>query len=204
MTFIPKEGDVIKILPFIDKEGKFTPYIEFEMTWVDKNRIYDITGNLRKIKYKLFQTGSTKNSMISTFWAFNCCINGEVGVIKVGKTLKDIILNSKRSLFDVRSNAHLIIKEDKIKSAIGPLIDYSKSYVDNIDSTPPVEDINSKEEWWKFIKSSKFDFFKYISDNSILVHSKILVDYFGADVMSDIIADIIAEQRERKIKEILE
>lgn len=70
----------------------------------------------------------------------------------------------------------------------GKIIWY-KSYVSEKSWDFPVSDINSKEEWYSYIKTNQPDFDNHIESNNIFVHKEKLVKYLGGDMLGDLISD---------------
>ena len=76
---------------------------------------------------------------------------------------------------------------------------FDKSYVCEKSWTPPVNDINSQDEWVSYIKSNGPDFDNYLEKNSIFAHKQLLIDYLGKDMLSELIAD----DRQKKLVDLL-
>jgi hypothetical protein len=55
--------------------------------------------------------------------------------------------------------------------------------------TPPVSDINSKDEWYSYIKENQPDFDTNLEKSNIFVHKQLLINHLGKDVLSDLISD---------------
>jgi hypothetical protein len=66
---------------------------------------------------------------------------------------------------------------------------WEKSYIKDHNWTPPISDINSKEEWHSYIKTNQPDFDNHIESNNIFVHKEKLVKYLGKDMLGDLISD---------------
>lgn len=194
-----ENGDIIKILPFIDANNNITWVKEYDFTYCGNYKIYDDSNKkyLRRILNSDIWT-NVKNQKLScvTRYFLNAYINGEIYIIGVGRTLYKKIIENKEVL-DIRDNTHLNIIIETINQSGYPSFD--KSFVGKNDWTPPVADINSKEEWLEYIKANQPDVDKHIEGNNIFKHKKLLSNYIGSDILSEIIAD----DRQIKLDKIL-
>jgi len=204
-----ENGDIIKILPIISHDNKVSWSVETQLTVIQSGNnnvnIYDNSDKnyLKRISNtQRFKLSVTKPIPVTTRHYFNIYIDGEVRIMNVTKTLfEKIVLNSK-NLLQPKENYHLhIIKED----VSGGYFDFSKSFVEQVDWTPPVNDIDSGEEWINYIKSKTFDdghtksmYDTYIENNNIFNKKQVLIDHLGSDLLSDIIID----DREKKLKQL--
>jgi hypothetical protein len=73
------------------------------------------------------------------------------------------------------------------------------SYVSEKIWTPPVVDINSKEEWCSYIKSNQPEFDIHIQMSNIFNKKQLLVSLLGTDMLSE----LISEDREKKLDKLL-
>jgi hypothetical protein len=185
-----EDGDIIKILPFIDKDDKITWCKEHSCAVIDKQSIYDSSDKqyLRRISHTLYRNDGDKKLPVQIRYAYNIYIRGEIKVMNVTRTIQDIITNSPQVL-DIRSNHQLFVVKDEVSAAGQFFPDWKKSYVSEKSWTPPISDINSKEEWYSFIKTNQPDFDNHIESNNIFVHKEKLVKYLGKDMLGDLISD---------------
>jgi len=181
-----EDGDIIKILPFIDKDDKITWCKEHSCAVIDKQSIYDNSDKryLRKISHTLYRNHGDKKLPVQIRYAYNIYIGGEIKIMNVSRTIQDIITTSPQVL-DIRSNKHLNIVQE-MKSGFPS---WEKSYIKDNNWTPPVSDINSKDEWYSYIKTNQPDFDNHIESNNIFVHKEKLVKYLGSDMLGDLISD---------------
>ena len=186
-----EDGDIIKILPFIDKDDKITWCKSYSCAVIDKQSIYDSSDKqyLRRISHTLYRNDGDKKLPIQIRYAYNIYIRGEIKVMNVGKTIQDIITTSPTQVLDIRSNHQLFVVKDEVPAGGQFLPDWKKSYVSEKSWTPPISDINSKEEWYSFIKTNQPDFDNHIESNNIFVHKEKLVKYLGKDMLGDLISD---------------
>jgi len=204
-----ENGDIIKILPIISHDNKVSWSVETQLTVIQSGNnnvnIYDNSDKnyLKRISNtQRFKLSLTKPIPVSTRHYFNIYIDGEVRIMNVTKTLfEKIVLNSK-NLLQPKDNYHLHIIKENVS---GGYFDFSKSFVEQVDWTPPVNDIDSGEEWINYIKSKTFDdghtksmYDTYIENNNIFNKKQVLIDHLGTDLLSDIIID----DREKKLKQL--
>ena len=181
-----EDGDIIKILPFIDKDDKITWCKEHSCAVIDKQSIYDSSDKqyLRRISHTLYRNDGDKKLPVQIRYAYNIYVGGEIKVMNVGRTIQDIITNNPEVL-DIRSNKHLNIVQE-MKSGFPS---WEKSYIKDHNWTPPVNDMDSKDEWYSYIKTNQPDFDTHIEINNIFVHKEKLVKYLGTDMLGDLISD---------------
>lgn len=193
-----EDGDVIKILPMIDKNDKISWIKKYDCIGLSTKTF--ITDNsdksyLRRISHKLRESNSSIKLPISTRYGMNIYIDGEIRILNVGKTLFEMITNNQ-NLWDIRGNHQLFVVMKEVSIGGGQVFpDWKKSYVSEKSWTPPVTDINSKEEWYSYIKSNQPDFDTHIEKNSIFNHKQLLINHLGKDMLSELISD----DREKKL-----
>jgi len=181
-----EDGDIIKILPFIDKDDKITWCKDYTCAVINKQSIYDNSDKqyLRRISHTLYRNDGDVKLPVQIRYAYNIYIGGEIKIMNVSRTIQDIITTSPQVL-DIRSNKHLNIVQE-MKSGFPS---WEKSYIKDNNWTPPVSDINSKDEWYSYIKTNQPDFDNHIESNNIFVHKQKLVKYLGTDMLGDLISD---------------
>ena len=84
-----EDGDIIKILPMIDKNDKISWIKKYDCAFVGKSTIYDDSDKsyLKRISHNLRKSNSSINLPISTKYAMNIYIDGEIRILNVGRTL---------------------------------------------------------------------------------------------------------------------
>ena len=196
-----EDGDIIKILPMIDKNDNISWIKQYECIGLNsKTFICDSSNNgyLKRISHKLRQSNSSIKIPVVTKYAMNIYIDGEIRILNVGKTLFQIIIDNPK-LWDIRGNHLLFITKSEINAGGGHVFpSYDKSYVSEENWTPPVNDINSQDEWVSYIKSNGPDFDSHIEKSNIFNHKQLLIDYLGKDMLSELISD----DRQNKLKEL--
>jgi hypothetical protein len=191
-----EDGDVIKILPMIDKNDKITWIKQYDCVGLNtKTFISDTKGYLKRISHNLRKSNSSINLPISTKYAMNIYIDGEIRILNVGRTLFQIITDNP-NLLDIRGNHQLFVVKKEVSAGGGQVFpSFDHSYVSEKSWTPPVVDINSKEEWYSYIKSNQPDFDTHIEKNNIFSQKQLLVNLLGTDML----AELISDDREKKL-----
>jgi hypothetical protein len=185
-----EDGDVIKILPMIDKNNKISWIKPYDCAFVDMKIVYDDTDKsyLRRISHKLRESNSSTKLPITKRYGMNIYIDGEIRILNVTKTLFEIIKNNKE-LLDIRGNHQLFVVKDEVRASGQVFPDWKKSYISEKNWTPPVVDINSKEEWHSYIKSNQPDFDIHIEKNNIFNKKQLLVNLLETDMLAELISD---------------
>ncbi len=196
-----EDGDIIKILPMIDKNDKISWIKQYECVGLNsKTFICDDSNNgyLKRISHKLRQSNSSINLPVTTKYAMNIYIDGEIRILNVGKTLFQMIIDNPK-LWDIRGNHQIFIVKTEV-SAGGQLFpSYVNSYVSEKSWAPPVSDINSQDEWISYIKENQPDFDNHLQNNSVFAHKQLFTKYLGKDML----AELISDDREKKLDMIL-
>lgn len=196
-----EDGDIIKILPMIDKNNKISWIKQYDCVGINtKTFITDNSdkGYLKRISYKLKSSGVNKLP-VGTKYGMNIYIDGEIRILNVSKTLFELIINNPK-LWDIRGNHQLFVVKKDISAGNGHVFpSFDKSYISEKSWTPPVTDINSEVEWLSYIKSNQPDFDSYIENNNIFNHKQLLIDYLGKDMLGE----LISEDRQRKLNQLV-
>ena len=195
-----EDGDIIKILPMIDKNDKISWVKPYDCAFVGSSIVYDDTDKsyLRRISHKLRESNSSTKLPITKRYGMNIYVDGEIRILNVTKTLFEMIKNNK-DLLDIRGNHQLFVVKEEVNAGGQFFPDWKKSYVSEKSWTPPVVDINSKEEWYSYIKSNQPDFDAHIEKNSIFNQKQLLVSLLGTDML----AELISDDRQKKLDKIL-
>ena len=196
-----ENGDIIKILPTIDKDNIISWIKPYDCAFVDMKVIYDDTDKkyLKRISSKLRESNSGTKLPITTRYSMNIYIDGEIRILNVTKTLFEMIMNNSK-LLDIRGNHQLFVVKEEISVQLGQVFpSFDKSYVSEKSWTPPVSDINSKEEWFSYIKSNQPDFISHVEKNNIFNQKQLLINLLGVDMLSELISD----DRQKKLETLL-
>ena len=193
-----EDGDIIKILPMINKNDEISWIKKYDCVGLNtKTFISDTKGYLKRISHKIKE--SHINLPISTRYAMNIYIDGEIRILSVTKTLFEMIMDNPK-LWDIRGNHQIFVVKKEVSVGGGQVFpDWKKSYVSEKSWTPPVNDINSKDEWFSYIKSNQPDFDNHLEKSNIFNHKQLLINHLGKDMLGEFIAD----DRQKKLDEIL-
>jgi hypothetical protein len=194
-----EDGDIIKILPMIDKNDNISWIKKYDCVGLNtKTFISDTKGYLRRISQKLRKSNSSLP--ISTRYAMNIYIDSEIRILNVGKKLFEMIIDNPK-LWDIRGNHQIFVSIDEVSVGGGQVFpSFDKSYVSEKSWTPPVNDINSQDEWFSYIKSNQPDFDNHIENINIFNHKQLLINHLGKDMLGELIAD----DRQKKLADLLE
>ena len=190
-----EDGDIIKILPMVDKNDKISWTKQYDCVGLNtKTFISDTKGYLRRIS--LMQSNSSIKLPITTRYAMNIYIDGEIRILNVGRKLFQMITNNPK-LWDIRGNHQIFVSVKEVSVGGGQVFpSFDGSCVLEKDWTTPVSDINSEEEWLSYIKSNQPDFDTHLEKNSIFNHKQLLIDYLGKDMLGELISD----DRQKKLE----
>jgi hypothetical protein len=193
-----EDGDIIKILPMINKNDEISWIKKYDCVGLNtKTFISDNKGYLKRISHKIRE--SHINLPISTRYAMNIYIDGEIRILSVTKTLFEMIMDNPK-LWDIRGNHQIFVVKKEVSVGGGQVFpDWKKSYVSEKSWTPPVNDINSKDEWFSYIKSNQPDFDNHLEKSNIFNHKQLLINHLGKDMLGELIAD----DRQKKLVDLL-
>jgi hypothetical protein len=197
-----KDGDIIKILPIVKKDGSFSPVEELRGFYIGGKVIYDTPQNHLKLalKTKAYQEGAYQSASESQNTKIALCIyhEGQIKFTAVGKTIKDKLINSYQ--FDPRNNDHLKINIKLIGSYIGHLPSFDNCEVIQHQWDKPNIDIDSQKDWLEWIKVNQPFFIEdYVESRSVFNN----IDHLKQEGLTDYIYQIIADSREKKINEVM-
>jgi len=188
-----EDGDIIKILPFVDKDNNIIWYKKYTCAFINNKTIYDNSEKeyLRRISHTLYRKDGDVKLPTTIRYAYNIYINGEIQIINLGLTLYNIISTTKKEALDLlqMDNNHLYI----VKEMISGFSSWGKSYFDEFEWIPPA---SSKEEWLEYIKSNQPDLDSFIESNNIFHHKQRIINYLGKDMLSELIVD----DRQKKLE----
>ena len=99
-----EDGDVIKILPMINKNNNICWIKQYDCVGLNtKTFISDTKGYLKRISHNLRKSNSSINLPITTKYAMNIYIGGEIRILNVARTLFQMITNNPK-LWDIKGN----------------------------------------------------------------------------------------------------
>ena len=194
-----EDGDIIKILPMIDKNDNISWIKKYDCVGLNtKTFISDTKGYLRRISQKLSESNSSLP--LSTRYAMNIYIGGEIRILNVGRKLFQIITDNTK-LWDIRGDHQIFVSMKEVSVGGGQVFpSFDKSYVSEKSWTPPVNDMNSQDEWFSYIKSNQPDFDNHLEKSNIFNHKQLLINHLGKDMLGELIVD----DRQKKLVDLLE
>lgn len=201
MIYKLKDGDVVKILPIVKKDG-FSFIEELKGFYIGNKIIYDTPdGILRNaLANKLYKEGSYTSITRLQANKLALCIyhEGEVKFTLVGRKIKEVLMNGYK--FDPRNNYQLKVNIEMVQASIGNLPSFDKCEVIQKEWDKPDIDIDNQEAWFKWLRTNQpFYIEDYVENNNVYKNINIL----KKEGLSDYIQEIIAENREKKINQVL-
>ena len=196
-----EDGDIIKILPMIDKNDNISWIKKYDCVGLNtKTFISDTKGYLKRISLNLRKSNSSINLPITIRYAMNIYIDGEIRILNVGRKLFQIITDNTK-LWDIRGDHQIFVSMKEVSVGGGQVFpSFDKSYVSEKSWTPPVNDMNSQDEWFSYIKSNQPDFDNHLEKSNIFNHKQLLINHLGKDMLGELIAD----DRQKKLVDLLE
>lgn len=201
MMYKLKDGDVVKILPILKKKGGFSPVEELRGFFIGGKVIYDTPENHLRIALKnksYIEKSYIDPSRQSTKVVLCIYHEGEIKFTLVGKTIKEKLINGYK--FDPRNNYQLKVNIEMKDSHVGHLPSFDKSEIIQQDWDKPNIDIDNQEAWFEWLRIKQpFYIEDYIEKHNVLNN----IDILKNEGLSDYIYEIIAENREKKINQVL-
>lgn len=201
MMYKLKYGDVVKILPILKKKGGFSPVEELRGFFIGGKVIYDTPENHLRIALKnksYIEKSYIDPSRQSTKVVLCIYHEGEIKFTLVGKKIKEKLINGYK--FDPRNNYQLKVNIEMKDSHVGHLPSFDKSEIIQQDWDKPNIDIDNQEAWFEWLRIKQpFYIEDYIEKHNVLNN----IDILKNEGLSDYIYEIIAENREKKINQVL-
>ena len=192
-----EDGQVLKIMPIIRKDGSNCFFIPVSCIFVDNKVIYDEGDFLGKLYNSLrdpimmnpVRVNYSKRYLLSV-WHDN-----QLKMISVGKSIYDIIIEElSKNSYDFRNDKHLKIVSKHVETVLGPLPDYKSSHFIDLDWNKPVD---SKEEWTDFIKNNQFEFDEFLKIKGVMYNLTFLNSMFD-----NFFSFLISDMRDKKLEEL--
>jgi hypothetical protein len=189
-----EDGDIIKLIPRI-VDGKVVQWVtkvdilsyKTDTGW---GTVFDTESKWASRIAIKFNSGNPKATRTTRYYFNTLTTKGEIKVIQVGRTLMEIIKENSQ-LMNLKSNWQLNIKMS-VKNSY-PIFD--NTHPIEFDWVCPVNDLDSSEQWMDFITKNQPDLETYFKQNDIYSKRSELMNYFG----SDIIGQIIGDDRNKKL-----
>ena len=188
------DGQELKIMPIIRKDGSHCFSILVSCIFVDNKVIYDEGDFLNKL-YNSHRDHPNKRVNYAKKYLLSVWYENKFHMVLAGKSIHDIIIEElSKGSYDFRNNKHLKIISKEVKTALGPLPDYKSSHFIDLDWNKPVD---SKEEWTDFIKNNQFEFDKFLKVKSVMYNLIFLNSKFD-----NFFSFLISDMRDKKLKEL--
>ena len=201
MIYKLQDGDIVKILPILKKDGGFIPILEVVCYNIGNKMIYDNSNYLKRaLQKKYFDENLTNYHAHGTKKYFLCIYhNNEIKYTSVGKKIMEKLMKDYK--FDPRNNLQLSVKIEMINNTqIGFLPSFDKSEIIEKNWIKPNIDIDSQTDWFKWLKNNQpFYVEDRIEKNNVFNSIEIL----KKEGLNDYIAEIISEDRDKKLEKIL-
>lgn len=191
-----EDGDVLKILPILKKDGSFIPFINVNNIYIGGKLVSEVSGDyLTKLKNFYFFNEEFKNrNVIYTNKKYFCIYkDNKIDYISVGRRIFDIV--SENYKFDPRDDLQLKVK---ISIILG-FPNYDKSYIFSEEWKKPPININSQDEWKNW----------YINNQSIYLEDEIDKNnyIYNMDILRkeypEYVAYTTSETRDKKLESLL-
>ena len=179
-----QDGDVLKLIPILKKDGSLVPYIKAEYLYLNAKGpiIFDTQKYLHKLKYSEY--GRDKNIAVGIRYFISVFVDDKIKLIEVGKSLYELVSSVD---FCVNDNKHLLISQ---KNVIG-FIDYKMSSIIEKNWNVPIFD--DEKEWIKENQGSYLE--DFLDSRSVMSNINILNENYDNFFM-----DLIAEERDKKLQ----
>ena len=200
MMYKLKDGDIIKILPILKKDGSFSLVEELRGFYIGGKVIYDTPQNHLKtaLRTKAHQEGSYQESQKNTKLALCIYHEGQIKFTLVGKGIKDKLINSYQ--FDPRNNDQLKINIEMKGTYIGFLPSFDNCEVIQQEWDKPNINIDSQAAWLDWLKQNQPFFIEdYVESRSVFNN----IDTLKQEGLTDYIYQIVADSREKKINDVI-
>ncbi len=205
-----QDGDIVKILPILKKDGSFIPILEVICYSIGNKMIYDNSNYLKRALQKKYFDENLTNNHPNAIKRYFLCIyhNNEIKYTSVGKKIMEKLMKDYK--FDPRNNLQLSVKIEMINNTqIGPLPSFDKSEIIEKDWIKPNIDIDSQTDWFDYqYQTDWFDWLKnnqpfYIEDRIEKNNVFNNIEALKKEGLNDYIAEIISEDRDKKLEKIL-
>lgn len=193
-----EDGQVLKIMPIIRKDGSYCFFIPVSCIYVDNKMIYDEGDYLNKL-YNSYRDPMMMNPVRVNYtkkYLFSVWHDNQLKMISVGKSIYDIIIEElSKGSYDFRNDKHLKIVSKEVKTGFGQSFpDYKSSHFIELDWNKPVD---SKEEWTDFIKNNQFEFDEFLKLKGVMYNLTFLNSKF-----ENFFSFLISDMRDKKLKEL--
>ncbi len=182
-----KDGDVLKLIPILKKDGSLVPYIKADYLYLEEKgmMIYDTQKYLPKLKCSDYCR--EKRIPIGIRYFISIFVDDKIKLIEVGRSLYELVSSVD---FSVSDNKHLFINQ---KDVMG-FKEYKKSSIIDKDWNVPI--FEDEKQWIKENQGSYLEDFLY--SRSVMSNINILNEKYD-----NFFLDLIVEERNKKLNILL-
>ena len=194
-----EDGDIVKILPILKKDGSFIPILEIIGYNIGNKMVYDNSNYLKRALQKKYLDENLTNYNPNSVKRYFLCIyhNNEIKYTSVGKKIMEKLMKDYK--FDPRNNLQLSVKIEMINNT-RPLPSFDKSEIIEKGWIKPNINIDSQTDWFDWLKNNQpFYIEDRIEKNNVFNNIEVL----KKEGLSDYITEIISEDRDKKLEKIL-
>ena len=179
-----QDGDVLKLIPILKKDGSLVPYIKAEYLYLNAKGpiIFDTQKYLHKLKYSEY--GRDKNIAVGIRYFISVFVDDKIKLIEVGKSLYELVSSVD---FCVNDNKHLLI----CKELVNGFPSFKNSDIILKKWNVPIFD--DEKEWIKENQGSYLE--DFLDSRSVMSNINILNENYDNFFM-----DLIAEERDKKLQ----
>ena len=197
----PEDGDIVKVLPILKKDGTFCPFIKTGFVYLDGKVIYDQSNYLKRAWHneRYVKKSNNTSNIGERFWFF-VSVNGEFKFMCVGKKITDIIKNELYQGNTMGSlligNGHLFIRKTNIKSGVNNFPCFDESKIIEKEWNSPSLSTNKEAMDW-IVNKQPFYIEDYLEKNGVFSNLKMLNENYD-----NAFSDLIVEDRNKKLETI--
>ena len=181
-----QDGDVLKLIPILKKDGSLVPYIKVDYLYLKEKgpMIYDTQKYLQKLRCSEY--GRNERVPAGRRYFISVFVDDKIKLIEVGKSLYELVSSVD---FSVNDNKHLLISQ---KDVMG-FTDYKMSSIIDKNWNGPIFD--DEKEWIKENQGSYIE--DFLDSRSVMSNINLLNENYD-----NFFLDLIAEERNKKLSEL--
>ena len=204
MIYRLKNGDLLKILPIIKKDGSIKGCQQVTSLYIDQGGkfkvVHDTKGYLSKMWWGWKKSENYNKSCNFSNKHYICAlVNNKVEFILIGNKLYGKIVEFENR--DLTGDKHLLISFKMVDCGGMMLPNYDDSKIISMPHyNPPIENSDSVPDWIEWIKKNQpFYLSDYLEPFSVFNNLSKVEEIFGQGS----VAEVISKERSKRIKEIL-
>ncbi len=191
----PEENDVIKIIPIIKHDGSVVPFYDTVGVFIKNTYVFDDLNKRHLIRiWNKYKANGKKDVQLMKRAYFQVLVNDDVKFMPSPNSLTDVILSSGvdfRRIDDISFH----IRKDMRSAGHMKLPSYENTKVVKAKWDEVGTDM------YEWIKSKQpFYIEEHFAKNNIFKHMDLIKEAFG----EELIREVIADDRDRKINDIID